>query len=287
MTTITEGWVIRMIDTGLLEEMGFSQNEAKCFIALTMKSPMTGYEVAKTAGITRTMVYDVLKRLERKECVKAIEGNPKMYSAVNYKDFVHTTRNDYEEKLDALEKQLESMTRISDRENYVFNLSGKAQMIEAFKKAILESQTEIYLSAWSQEALLIADELQQAHEQGVQIYAFSFCALPFSFGIQYTYNLENPHRKFPNRRLTGVFDRKLLIMGEGNEKIEEIGISTENPMLMEMAIDQMLMDLILHRALHHYGYLQGASDVDHYNKGVQRFFEEIHMYEEIPKRLDQ
>jgi len=276
-----------MIDTGLLEEMGFSQNEAKCFIALSKKSPMTGYEVAKTAGITRTMVYDVLKRLERKECVQVIEGSPKMYSAVNYKDFIHTTRNDYGKKLDALEKQLESMTRISDRENYVFNLSGKAQMIEAFKKAILESKREIYLSAWSQEANLIADELQQAHERGVQIYAFSFCELPFSFGIQYTYNLENPHQKFPNRRLTGVFDRKLLIMGEGNEKIEEIGITTENPMLMEMAIDQMLMDLILHCTLHHYGYLQGASDVDHYNKGVKRFFEDIHMYEEIPKRLDQ
>ncbi len=56
-----------MKDIHLLEEMGLSQNEAKCFIALLKKSPMTGYEVAKTARATRTMVYDVLKRLERKK----------------------------------------------------------------------------------------------------------------------------------------------------------------------------------------------------------------------------
>ncbi len=276
-----------MKDIHLLEEMGLSQNEAKCFIALLKKSPMTGYEVAKTAGVTRTMVYDVLKRLERKKCLKVIEGNPKMYSAVNYKDFVRSARDECSSKLDSLEKQLESLTNASSRENFVFNLSGKTDMIRAFKKAIDQSHTEIYLSTWAQEAALIADQLKAAYQRGVKIYIFSFCALPFDFGIQYTYNLEDAHRKFPNRRITGVFDRQILIMGEGNESIEEIGISTENPMLMEMAIDQMLMDLILHRTLSHFGYLKGVSQVSDYAREIDRFFGDIAMYTDIPKRLDE
>jgi sugar-specific transcriptional regulator TrmB len=276
-----------MKDTRLLEEMGLSQNEAKCFLALLKKSPMTGYEVAKTAGVTRTMVYDVLKRLERKKCLKVIEGNPKKYVAVNYKDFVRSARDAYSEKIDALEKQLDSLTNASDRENFVFNLSGKAEMIMAFKKAIDCSNDEIYLSTWSQEAGLISEQLKAAFQRGVKLYIFSFCKLPFDFGIQYTYDLEDAHRKFPNRRITGVFDRRVLIMGEGNENIEEIGISTENPMLMEMAIDQMLMDLILHRTLKHFGYLKGVTRVSGYAQEMDRFFNEIKMYADIPKRLDQ
>ncbi len=276
-----------MKDTRLLEELGLSQNEAKCFIALLKKSPMTGYEVAKTADVTRTMVYDVLKRLERKKCVKVIEGNPKMYSAVNYKDFVRSARDECSGKLDALEKQLESLTNASNCENFVFNLSGKADMIAAFKKAIDHSREVIYLSTWAQEARLIADQLNAAHQRGVKLYIFSFCKLPFDFGVQYTYDLEDAHRKFPNRRITGVFDRQLLIMGEGNESIEEIGISTENPMLMEMAIDQMLMDLILLRTLSHFGYLKEVSLVSDYTRGIDRFFGDISMYTDIPKRLDE
>jgi len=276
-----------MKEARLLEEMGLSQNEAKCFIALLKKSPMTGYEVAKTANVTRTMVYDVLKRLERKKCVQVIEGSPKRYAAVDYKDFVRAAREECSGKLDALEKELESLTSASHRENFVFNLSGKADMISAFKKAIDQTREVIYLSTWAQEARLIAEQLKAAHQRGVKLYIFSFCKLPFDFGVQYTYDLEDAHRKFPNRRITGVFDRQLLIMGEGNESIEEIGISTENSLLMEMAIDQMLMDLILHRTLSHFGYLEGVSRVSDYTCEVDRFFTDIAMYTDIPKRLDE
>ncbi|NLX33615.1 MAG: TrmB family transcriptional regulator, partial [Thermotogaceae bacterium] len=43
-----------MNELKILRELGFSLNEAKCYIALHKSSPMTGYEVAKKAKITRT-----------------------------------------------------------------------------------------------------------------------------------------------------------------------------------------------------------------------------------------
>ena len=39
----------------VLQEVGFSINEAKVYVALIAKNPISGYEVAKRSNITRTM----------------------------------------------------------------------------------------------------------------------------------------------------------------------------------------------------------------------------------------
>ncbi len=42
---------------------GFSEYEAKVYLALLVENPATGYQVSKKAGIPRSMVYEALGRL--------------------------------------------------------------------------------------------------------------------------------------------------------------------------------------------------------------------------------
>ena len=53
----------------MMQDIGFSVNEAKVYLALVLKNPMSGYEIAKNSDITRAMVYDILKRLMQKGAV--------------------------------------------------------------------------------------------------------------------------------------------------------------------------------------------------------------------------
>lgn len=276
-----------MDELKLLHEFGFSQNEAKCYIALHKKSPMTGYQVAKAAKITRTMVYDILRRLERKGTVHVIEGNPKLYSAVSYKKLVSSMKREHAKKLEELEKNLERIGRSVGNQDYVLNVSNHDELKILIKTAIREAREEIYLSLWDLEARLFNKELEEANGRGVRIYIFSFCKMPFDFGTQFVYNMQNADRNFPRRRIIAVFDRSLVIMGEGNKEISEIGITTRNPMLVELGIDQMLLDIILLHTLKSAVDMQNSIDVHEYYNKIQEFFKSIGLPRDLPRRIDE
>jgi len=81
-------------DAGYRVSTGYrvSISEAKVYLALVLKNPMSGYEIAKNSDITRAMVYDILKRLMQKGAVIEIESNTKLYSPVPYKELLKNTR---------------------------------------------------------------------------------------------------------------------------------------------------------------------------------------------------
>ncbi len=248
---------------------------------------MTGYQVAKAAKVTRTMVYDILRRLERKGTIHVIEGNPKLYSAVNYKKLVASMKREHADKLEQLEKNLATITRSVSDEDYVLNISNHDELNSLMKNAIKEAKEEIYLSIWDLEAMLFQKELKEANDRGVHIYSFSFCKMPFSFGIQFTYNMLNANKNFPRRRIIAVFDRSSVIMGEGNKEISEIGITTKNPMLVELGIDQMLLDIILLHTLRSAVDMKDSIDVQEYYIKIQEFFKSIGLPRNLPRRIDE
>ena len=46
-----------------LVKLGFSEYEAKAYIALLGKNPVSGYELAKQSGVPRSMIYEVVGKL--------------------------------------------------------------------------------------------------------------------------------------------------------------------------------------------------------------------------------
>ena len=46
-----------------LTQIGFSEYEAKVYLALLHESPGTGYQLSKKSGVPRSMVYEALGRL--------------------------------------------------------------------------------------------------------------------------------------------------------------------------------------------------------------------------------
>ena len=46
-----------------LAAIGFTEYEAKVYLALLEENPSTGYQLSKLSGVPRSMVYDALRRL--------------------------------------------------------------------------------------------------------------------------------------------------------------------------------------------------------------------------------
>ncbi|MBN2500501.1 MAG: TrmB family transcriptional regulator, partial [Anaerolineales bacterium] len=52
-----------------LTTIGFTEYEAKVYLALLAENPANGYQVSKHSGVPRSMVYEALGRLEARGAV--------------------------------------------------------------------------------------------------------------------------------------------------------------------------------------------------------------------------
>ena len=276
----------------LFKEIGFSINEAKVYTALIGKSPINGYEIAKRANVTRTMVYDILNRLVGKGVVEVImQSGTTLYAPVPYKDLFKKLKEEYNNRLETMEETLDGMESDQRGDNYIHNIADYEAMVTEIRTLIRSAKHEIYLSIWEEEARLFLDDLRAMHEKGVNIITFSFCSIPFNFGISYTYDIPSKelYKIWSRRRIMAIVDRERILIGEGNDAIEEISIITSNTMLVEMSIDQLLLDIIHLHEMKRSGLLpEKITSIDQYNGAVAHFHELLQIdISRMPKRADQ
>ena len=75
---------------GALQRLGFTEYEARAYVALVRRSPLNGYELAKASGIPRANVYGVLERLEdRRAVVRVDESGGTRYAPVPPAELLH------------------------------------------------------------------------------------------------------------------------------------------------------------------------------------------------------
>lgn len=274
-----------------LQEIGFSKNEAKVYVVLLAKNPMSGYEIAKNTDITRTMIYDILKRLVQKEAVVEIEANPKLYIPVSYKDLLETYKEEVLSNIEFLEKEFEDLESEKKSNSYLLNIESYEDMIKEIKHMINSAKKEIYISLWEEEGNIFKDNLKKAHDRGIKIISFSYGRLPYNFGIiyQYRFPMDMVKEIWYRRRISIVVDRECILLGEGNEKIEEISVITSNTMLMELAISQLILDIIQFYVIKDRNILpENLEDANVYKKCMYDFYKELGIdFDKIPKRLDE
>ena len=238
------------------------------------------------------MVYDILNRLEQKGAVKQIiENDTKLYSPLPYKELLKKFREDYSSKIDAAEAALDNLRCEENNNNYIINISDYESMVQEIRTLIQSANREIYISIWEEEALLFKDDFEKALEKGVEITAFSFNKLPLKLTNSFTYGIPSEELKkiWNRRRIIIVVDRERILIGEGNDQIEEISIITSNTMLIELAIDQMLLDIIHLHELRRGGYLPDEiTSIEQYKNAVARFHKDLNIdLRKMIKRVDQ
>ncbi len=277
----------------ILQQVGFSQNEAKVYLALLKNSPQNGYEAAKASGVTRTMIYDILSRLVGKGFVRRINSEPALYCAVNRRELVEKLESEQQAKLERTRNALSRLDTSSDDAYYVFNFKGGSrQLFDQLNAQIRGSKETIYLSIWDLEAQQIRDELKRAEKRGVQIFIFSFSKIPFRCGTQCCYEISGEDGKrldqisgwFAFRRVAAVFDGQTLVVGTGNGSEGDVSILTGNPMLVSMTIDQIILDMLLLQTMKKYGGFRAGMSAEEHEALRGRFLTELDLPAFIPQQ---
>src|SRR5690606_10928095 len=108
----------------LLQELGFTDYEARAYIALLQHNPLNGDALAKDTGRPRPNIYKVLQKLEERGIViRADTPNSAVYSPISPGQLTKRLGNRFKSILDAASEALESVSKPGARD-YVWNIES-------------------------------------------------------------------------------------------------------------------------------------------------------------------
>lgn len=163
---------------GLLQQLNFSEYEARAYIALLQRNPLNGYALAKESGIPRANIYSVLQKLEERGAVLAVEtSSGTSYIPVSPDELIHRLSVRIEGILQAAHESLAQAAQPTEQ-NYVQNIQGYVQLLDHARDLINRSQQHLLIAIWQPEAEILAEPIARAEARGVTIDTLCFQGCP-------------------------------------------------------------------------------------------------------------
>ncbi|MFB6295393.1 MAG: TrmB family transcriptional regulator [Halobacteriales archaeon] len=159
------------------QSFGFTEYEAKCFVALARIESGTAKEVSDVSGVPRARVYDCMDGLADRGVVDVENASPRRFRAADTGDVVDVLRRGYDRRLDSLEEYLGRLEPPgeTDDDGSVWMTEGDEEVSERAESLIRSAEDELLLAV-AVEGLLtgdVEDALVDASERGVAITAGS------------------------------------------------------------------------------------------------------------------
>lgn len=150
-----------------LMELGYSEYEARVYLALLKKPEVSGYEVSKQSGVPRSKVYEVLEGLEAEGVVLAMSvDDTNLYRPIPHQALIQKHRQETISRLDRLQHRLRDMPQVDDEHSF-FALTG-GEMIDARVRELIESaEHTLFVSAWPEEFSRLSGSVDEARRRGV------------------------------------------------------------------------------------------------------------------------
>ncbi len=153
----------------VLMDLGFTEYEAKTYVALLRTNPATGYQVSKDAGIPRSMVYEALGRLANRGAVFTLpQGGATRYAPVPVAALLDSMRHSYERAIDAAHESLARYESAVPLEQ-AWNVEGREAILSRARELAASAREELLLSLSDRTLVDLMPELRAAHERGVRV----------------------------------------------------------------------------------------------------------------------
>ncbi|MCL4515597.1 MAG: hypothetical protein M1379_08450 [Firmicutes bacterium] len=124
-----------------LQQLGFSPNSARVYLAIVGGRPMNGSEIARALGINRSLIY---KALEELSCKGAIAGLPvastTRYTALPLEEILDSMKKDFESTCEFLRNQLGEAIQVPEMKN-IWNVSGYGSIVRRASRMMQKAVT--------------------------------------------------------------------------------------------------------------------------------------------------
>jgi hypothetical protein len=220
----------------ILQRLGFGDYEAKAYMALLQRSPMTGYEVAKLSHVPRANVYDILPRLEEHGAVVRVDSpTGTKYAAVPPSELMPRLAGRFNDDLIAAEEALAGVST-TPGEEYVWNIEGPRSVMDHARTLIDAADNDLLVAVWPQEAIALEGSMSQAQARGVGITTLCLAACPQECGrCRGQIHRYHVSPEDISRWLVVAADAKEMLAGEIRPDDTAHAVRTTQQMLVELA----------------------------------------------------
>jgi len=128
-----------------LTAIGFTEYEARVYLALLAEYPATGYQLSKKAGIPRSMVYEALGRLHARGAVlQTAEGRVTLYRPVPPDSILDRHEQEQQQLVQELRESLR-WRYTAVEEGHLWSLAGRSSVMPYAVELIQSTQQELML----------------------------------------------------------------------------------------------------------------------------------------------
>ncbi len=167
-----------------LMQLGYSEYEARVYLALLRKPEVSGYEVSKQSGVPRSKVYEVLEGLEAEGVVLAMSvDETTLYRPIPHQALIQSHREDTLSRLDRLQRRLQDLPE-GDDEHSFFALTGGEMIMARIRDLLASAQHTVFLSAWPEEFSQLRSLVDEARGRGVTAFSLVYDDARDGFGRQ-------------------------------------------------------------------------------------------------------
>ncbi|GGI27656.1 MULTISPECIES: TrmB family transcriptional regulator [Bradyrhizobium] len=153
--------------------LGFSEYEARAYLALYELSQATAYEVAKLAGLPKANAYSVLESLAKKEAAQPISETPLRYVAVAPKVLFERIATATSKRCAKLIRTIPAVSQSNDG-GYVWTINGEDAIAAKMEAMIDGAKSHIWVKTEEKILLPHRDALRRAADRGVAILIILF-----------------------------------------------------------------------------------------------------------------
>ena len=144
-----------MIDN--LSSFGLTRIEATIYITLLSHGSMTGYEIAKETGTSRSNVYNSLATLVEKGAAYTMQGEASKFVPVKVEVFLHNTLKELEKKADFI---IQHAPKPVEQETGYITIKGSRHIKDKITELLTSTELRLYIMAESQLILKYKSQLE-------------------------------------------------------------------------------------------------------------------------------
>ena len=165
-----------------LQALGFSEYEARIYLALLKTHPATAYELSKAANVPRSNTYGTLESLTKKDIVQPVSQQPTRYVAVEPPLVFGRIARDTSERCKTLVERLEHV-REEPESHFVWSVAGEANVHAKISEMMAGAAQHIWIKAGDDMLERHLADLEAASGRGVAAVIILFGSRPERFRI--------------------------------------------------------------------------------------------------------
>lgn len=152
-----------------LQDLGFSEYEAKAYVALLQSNPASGYQVSKESSVPRSMIYEVLNKLiARGAVLSSMAERTTLYMPMAPDELLDGLRHEFEEQLDSARRALATVSA-PPRMDYVWNIEGGDNILAKARDMIENAENQVHIGLLPETLPNLRVSLERAAQRGVEI----------------------------------------------------------------------------------------------------------------------